>query len=290
MSDFELSLLNSDAILKKGYKSIINNAGRAVALITLIVAVLVTFTDVGFVGGINQNVTGTVLLMLLASYLMYFSMESAGERLGRESDEYVSALGQYSSQLEKIKPADLYALREFCRSYSMRELDFRRESLLMKYGLTLPEYERFRVGGDAARSERRIYRRAARMKPRELTPSMLLSTDAKSGDELKSPEKTKLFTILLRLLPVTVSVFFTGALVLGAKDGLDAMTVIESIMKLSALPIIAIKGYVAGYGYAKDKERLWLLTKAKLLAAFLADAESRHCGKENEEEAQAQER
>lgn len=289
MSDFELSLLNSDAILKKGYKSIINNAGRAVALITLIVAVLVTFTDVGFVGGINQNVTGTVLLMLLASYLMYFSMESAGERLGRESDEYVSALGQYNSQLEKIKPSDLYALREFCRSYSMRELDFRRESLLMKYGLTLPEYERFRGGGDAARSERRIYRRAARMKPRELTPSMLLSTDAQSGDELKSPEKTKLFTILLRLLPVTVSVFFTGALVLGAKDGLDAMTVIESIMKLSALPIIAIKGYVAGYGYAKDKERLWLLTRAKLLAAFLADAESPHCGKENEEEAQVQE-
>lgn len=274
MNDFELSLLNSEAILKKGYMSIINNAGKAVALITLAVAVLVTFTDIGFIGRLNENVTGTVLLMLLASYLMYFSMESSGERLGRESEEYQAALAYYNAAAEKIKPNNIYALREFCKDYSLRELGFRREGVLMKYGLTLSDYERIKSEGAATKNERRIFRKVFGMKPTELTPGMLLSFDAKTKSELQSPEKNKLFSMLMRLIPATVSVFFTGAVVLGAKDGLDAMTVIESIMKLSALPIIAIKGYVAGYSYAKDKASLWLSTKAKLLSSFLSGCNS----------------
>ena len=107
------------------------------------------------------------------------------------------------------------------------------------------------------------------MKPAVLTPRILLSNDTDTQNELQSPVKFKLFGMILRLLPLTASVFFTGAVVLGVKDGLDAMTVIESIMKLSALPIIALKGYVAGYSYAKDKLGAWCITKTKLLCAFL---------------------
>ena len=269
MNDFDASLLNSDALLKRGYMSVVNNAGKAVAAITLVVAVLVTFTDIGFVGAINQNITGTVLLLLLASYLMYFSMESAGERLGADSEEYRLALSEYNLALEKIKPSDIYALREFCTEYSMRELAFRKEGFLMSEGLSYADYERCRCGGALGRRERKIFRRAEKMKPARLTPSMLLTSERSGKSELYNPEKTKLAAMAARLLPATVSVFFTGAIVLGAKDGLDAMGVIESIMKLSALPIIAIKGYLGGYTFVKDKLSLWVRTKAKLLSAFL---------------------
>ena len=275
MNDFDASLLNSDALLKRGYMSVINNAGKAVAAITLVVAILVTFTDIGFVGSLNQNITGTVLTLLLASYLMYFSMESAGERLGADSEEYREALAEYNLALEKIKPRDIYALREFCTDYSLRELAFRREGYLMSEGLSYADYESCKKGERLGRRERKIFRRAEKMKPARLTPSMLLTGERSGKSELHNPEKTKLAAMIARLLPATASVFFTGAIVLGAKDGLDAMGVIESIMKLSALPIIAIKGYLGGYSFVKDKLSVWVKTKAKLLAAFLCrDADS----------------
>lgn len=281
MNDFDMTLLNSEALLKRGYMSVINNAGKAIAAITLFVAVLVTFTDIGFVGRINQSVTGTVLTLLLASYLMYFSMESAGERLGFESEEYRTAYDKYIRELGRIRPSDIYALRRFCTEYAERELRFRREGFLMRNGLGLADYEKFKSGGGApTRLERRIFAKAEKMKPTQLTPSMLTSAGRGSKSELHNPEKTKLFSMIAKLLPATASVFFTGAIVLGAKDGLDAMGVIESIMKLSALPIIAIKGYVGGYTYAKEKLSVWLGTKTKLLSAFLSDAEdSEKCPK-----------
>ena len=273
MNDFDMTLLNSEALLKRGYMSVINNAGKAIAAITLFVAVLVTFTDIGFVGRINQSVTGTVLTLLLASYLMYFSMESAGERLGFESEEYRTAYDKYSRELGRIRPSDIYALRRFCTEYAERELRFRREGFLMRHGLGLADYEKFKSGGAPTRLERRIFKKAEKMKPTQLTPSMLTSAGRASKSELQGPEKTKLFSMIAKLLPATASVFFTGAIVLGAKDGLDAMGVIESIMKLSALPIIAIKGYVGGYTYAKEKLSVWLETKTKLLSAFLSGSE-----------------
>ena len=49
----------------------------------------------------------------------------------------------------------------------------------------------------------------------------------------------------------------------------------ESILKLSALPIIAIKGYIGGYGYVKDKLSVWITTKSKLLCAFLSEIQKR---------------
>lgn len=269
MNDFDLSLLDSGALLKRGYMSVINNAGKATALITLIVSVLVTFTDVGFVGGINENITGSVLLLLLASYLIYFSMESAGEKLGKESEEFRKAAAEYGEIAAKIKPESIYALREFCKDYTQKELIFRRENLLMRHGLTLPDYDGYLRGECQARGCAAIFRRASRMKPKPLTPKMLLSQDTTAKSELHNPEKDKLLNMIPKLLPITVSVFFTGAMVLVAKDGLTAATVIEGILKLSALPIIAMRGYVSGYVYAKEKLSSWLATKTKLLHSFL---------------------
>ena len=269
MTDFDISLLDSSATLNRGYKSVINNAGWAIAIITLAVAVLVTFTDIGFVGGINENITSTVMLMLLASYLIYFSMESAGEKLGRESEEYREALTDYKARSKEIKPEDIYALRKFCTDYSKEELIYRRNAYLMKYGLTPRDYEGFKSGEKFSYRTNLILRRAERMKPAALTPRMLLSFDVRDESELHNPEKTKLLRMIPKLLPITVSVFFTGALVLAAKDGLTVMTMIEGILKLSALPIIALRGYVGGYTYTKERQSVWLSTKSKLLHSFI---------------------
>ena len=272
MTEFDISLLNSDKTLKKGYASLVNNAGKAIAVITLAVTALVTFTEIGFIGGINQSVSAEVMLLLLASYLMYFSMESAGEKLGRESEEYRAAFSEYKEKAVKIKPTSIYALREFCKEYSKKELLYRTENFLMSHGLTYGEYERYCAGERFDLKNEACFRKAARMKPARLTPQMLLSIEKSCENELTSPQKTKLFSTLVRLLPITVSVFFTGAMVLAAKDGLDAMTVIEGLVKLSALPIIGIRAYCWGYSYAREGLSAWLITKSKLLDAFSSDS------------------
>ena len=45
---FELGIIEADEIGKKGVLYLLNNAGKAIALITLLVSTLVTFTDIAF--------------------------------------------------------------------------------------------------------------------------------------------------------------------------------------------------------------------------------------------------
>lgn len=265
-NDFDLSLLSPER-LSGGIVGLISTSGWAVAAITLIVAALVTFTEVGFVGGINEGITATVIVLLFASYLIYFSMESAGIRDGMKCEEYENALEEYKLAKEPISPSDVYPLREFCRDYAERELTFRREIRLMRYGLTLADFDKF-LKGEYSGAGTRIMRSVSKMKPRRLTPQMLLSFEG-GEEELASPTAKRAFTTLSKLLPATVCTFFTGGVVLAMRDNLTASAIIEGIVKLSALPVIAIKGYGAGYGYAKSSLSAWLNTKSKLLKSFV---------------------
>ena len=272
-NDFDLSLLSPDK-LSGGITELISTSGWAVAAITLIVAALVTFTEVGFVGGINESITVTVIVLLVASYLIYFSMESAGIRDGMKSEEYEVALKEYRQAQAPIHPNDIYSLRKFCRDYSESELAFRRQMRLMRYGLSYSDFEAFLRGEYKSNREVRIMRSVAKMTPRRLTPQMLLSFEG-TAEELASPTEKRIFTTFTKLLPTTVCTFFTGAIVLAMKDNLTASAIIEGIVKLSALPVIAIKGYGAGYSYAKGSLSVWLNTKTKLLKSFLTGKSER---------------
>ena len=46
-------------------------------------------------------------------------------------------------------------------------------------------------------------------------------------------------------------------------------TVIDSLIKLSALPIIGLKGLLDGYLYARETKAEWLNTKTEILLEFL---------------------
>lgn len=63
-------------------------------------------------------------------------------------------------------------------------------------------------------------------------------------------------------MSVTVSVILT------AKEGLDAATVIEGILKLSTLPVVGFRGYANGYSYVRKSFIPWIETKKRLLEAY----------------------
>ena len=269
-TDFESALLGSGQLMRRGYAYIAENVGKTVAIITAAVAVLVSFTEIGFSDFSAESVTSGVLMMLIASYIIYFSLEDAGEKLGRGSEEYKAADKEYRATCEAVRADMMADLREFVAEYTERELAYRRSRILTSAGLSQKEYEAYLSGSAASRAERRVYARVGRAKPLALSPALLMSRGhAGAREEVRDPKRGKLIKLILGLVPTTLCTLFTVSVMLQTKDEMTVSTVLEAILKLSCLPIIGLRGYSGGYGYVIEQECDWLRAKTRLLRAFL---------------------
>lgn len=267
---FDITLLSTGALIKKSYSALIANVGKAIAVITLIIAALVSFTEIGFSDAGAESFTSTLIMMLIASYIMYFSLEDAGEKLGRESEDYKSALTCYEEKRAQIGGEDIKELRKFCFDYQSEELEYRKLNALMSLGYTMEEYESYKRGERTDKHIARKLSRIDRLKRSDIEAADLLTKgSARVACELKRPGISRLIFMFCRLIPSTVCMFFTISVMISAKDGLTFSSVLESIMKLSTLPIIGLKGYSAGYEYALGGELSWLNIKTDLLDAFI---------------------
>ncbi|MBQ8321581.1 MAG: hypothetical protein IJX92_04380 [Clostridia bacterium] len=268
-SDFGNDLLEAAGTLREGYSFVVNNAGKAIALITMLVAAVLTFSDVSLTSLSIAEITGTLAVMLLASYIVYFSLEDAGERLGERSEEYRSAMAKYKSAKSRICPDSIADLRKFCIKYASDELDYRRESFIAESGYTKEELEEYKSGKKKGVHSRLVFSRALKMRAVKLTPTVLLSGSRTSAvSELENPERRRLVTSFCNLLPSTVCMVFTVSVIFSAKGDLGVNEIISALIKLSALPLIGFRGYTSGYTYAKEKKSVWIETKARLLSAF----------------------
>ena len=264
----DLELVGSGALVKKGYSFIIANIGKTVALITLLVSALVSFTEISFSDLSGESFTSTLVMMLIASYVMYFSLEDAGEKLGRDTDEYKSALSDYRGERDLVKGGDVARLRDFCLEYREAELDYRRSNLLFSLGYTKEEYEGYLKGEKVGRKARKALGRVKRIRSSELSAASLISDEGRSKSEIENPKIGRTVRMLMRLVPSTVCMLFTVSVMISVKDNLTAAGVIEALLKLSTLPVIGLKGYSGGYEYVTESEISWIKTKTRLLRAF----------------------
>lgn len=270
----EDGLIAADTLTKRGGAAIVKNTGKIIAVITAAVAVILTFAEVTFAGFDSRSFTSTLAVMLVASYLIYFSLEDAGERLGEESAAYREAVEKYERLKEQISGADAAELREWCAEYSSRELDYRRSSALLEAGISAEEYAAYEGGAEVPRERRRAFLRIRRMRAVPLTPARLLSRERRSARcELADRGRFKLLRMAAKLIPTTVFTCVTVSVMLTLKDGMTAADVAESIVKLSSLPVIGIRGYAAGYAYIRDFEIPRTDLKRRILEAFVADRE-----------------
>ena len=270
MKKEENDLLSLGCMIRSGYSSIIANAGKVIAVITLSMAVLVTFTDVAFYDLSAESFTTTLAVMLTAAYLMYFSLEDVGEREGEESEEFKIASERYTAIRKQITPDHIEGLREFCLEYTKKELEYRRLAYLGERGYSKSDYEDFKSGKDFPYRATMAFRRAERLKAVRLSPTVLLSrSQGVTRSEIVNPIGKKIFGALTSLIPSTLCMVFTVSVILTAKEDLTVSAVMDGILKLSALPIIGLKGLLDGYGFSKEDKSSWLLTKARLLESFL---------------------
>lgn len=267
-SDFDTELLSLTGRIKEGYTYLISNLSKIIAAVTMIVASMLVFTEIEFLGFDSKELTTTLMLILISSYVMYFSLEEAGERLYEDSEDYKRLKGEYTEAVEKISLERLSELREYCEEYADDELLFRRRGALLGAGYTEEDYKAYEGGKIQERKKRRALKRIAGMKRIRLTPEMLLYHGQGAGEKIRDPKRGKLLILAIKILPSTVCMLFTASVVLSTKE-LNAITVIEGILKLSTLPIVGFRGYVNGYNYKKDSEADWLKTKTRLIKGFL---------------------
>ena len=270
----EDGLLAANELTKRGGALLVKSTGKVIAVITAITVLLLTFTDITFSSFTSESFTGSLVMMLAASYLLYFSLEDAGEQLGEETKEYIECREVYDAARKRIKGEMIPQLRDWCAEYSERELEYRKRCVMIANGFSPDELNDIK-DESLSRQKRRIFAKISRMKGIKLTPVSLLSEKrADSKSELADRTRFKELRMVIKLLPTTVFMCLTVSVMLTVKEGLTAANVIESVVKLSSLPIIAFKGYASGYGYIKDSVAPSLRTKTKIIDAFLKDCES----------------
>ncbi len=269
--EIEEKILDSDEIIKNFSKGTINNMGKLIALIVAAVTVAVTFTDISFLGFFTEDFLGSLLLLMTSAYIIYFSLADAGEKSGSDTEEYRKAKEHYDTVRAKIKGEDIESLRLFCEGYTEKEAKSRRNSLLFSNGLSVNMFEEYKNGKKFNKKTEKVLKKADGIKPVPLGVKTLLCRERNIGrSELEDPDKRKIPMLIIKIIPSTICMTVTVSVMLSTKDGMTASDVLNSILKLSALPLIGFKGYSAGYSYAKHSLSLWMETKTNILEAFLA--------------------
>ena len=272
MKEFDKELLGMGNLFKQSYAALAANLSKTVAVITAIVAVLVTFTDVAFASLVTKEITTALAVILMSAYIIYFSLEDAGERQGEESEEYIEALTEHSLLCEKITPEMIPALRDFTERYALAEAEHRRRNELLRLGYSQKEYEAYLSGEKRDRTTTRALRRIKRIAPIPITTGTLLTQEhIKRKSELCDPERSKHLKMGVKLIPTTLCTIMTVSVVLSTKSNLGAQEICEGIMKLSTLPMVGIRGYLAGLSHSSKAKPVWLKTRARLLKTFLKE-------------------
>lgn len=264
---FDEELLSATGKLRSGYTYLLGNLGKLTAAFTALLTALLVFTDIEFLGINSKEFSTTLILVLISTYVCYFSLEEAGERLFEESEEYQKIKSDYEQTAEKITVEMLPRLREYLSDYADEEFKYRQGQMLLSRGLSREELTAYLGGEPCERKKQRSLRQIAKAKRLSLTPELLLTASPRAS-ELKNPKKTKYPTLIARILPSTVCMIFTVSVVLTFKE-MTLEGIIEALVKLSTIPVAAFRGYAGGYNYKKLEESPYVESKTRLLRGFL---------------------
>ena len=271
LNEFESRILDFGDSLKPTLEGFINNVGKIVALLCLLATLLVTFTDVSF-GGIDaQGTLPTLILLLISSYIIYFSLEDAGEKLGQKTQDYLSSKERFEQLRQRVGGERLSELRDYLEGYCKDELIYRRRRLLFSFGLCEEDLTDYLEGKRFPRKKQRRLRKIAKTKPISLTPERLLGgIRPQDTSGLEAPFSKKLSGLLIKLIPSTLCTCVTVSVILRVKPDMSASDVLTALIKLSALPVVGFKGYSAGYQYARYNLTSHLGAKADVIESFLS--------------------
>lgn len=252
--------------LSLGYRRAIGilfgNLSILLAAMTLVVAATVFFTDVRFTALFNSSLSLSFFILLFCSVVMYHCMSDVGRRAGLDTEAYQSAMRAYEEARTEVKREGGGGLYAFCRERVRAELDSARATLLLPY-----------EDGENSKGAERARRRAAALRPRTLTPAMLLDGGRPSRREClsESPASHRRRAGVLSLLPGIIGSFFTVSAVFEVIAAPGLATVAACLLKLLAILYNGVKGYGAGYENTACVAVAYNESRTRLLTAYLRE-------------------
>ncbi len=268
----------SEAPLSEGrgaLRGVLSHLGIVCAVFTFLSVSALFFTDISISLQTSLSFSLQFLVLLFASYVMYFSLSETGADRAKQEKEYGEARDRASIlRLSFREKGDMRSLLLFCERVSRRETESKRSALLSFYGLS--EKDLTDKGNEAHLSpaQKRGLVRVRRMRQVRISPSMLLFSREEGGYRpplSKTPAAAKRRRFLPYLFASLFTAFFSVSVLCQIIVAPNPALLVGYLSKVFTLVFNGIKGYRAGYcNIAKDTV-LYLEEQSDLLEEYFKD-------------------
>ena len=242
---------------KKAAKGIAANSSLIVAVLAIIVAAMVFFTDLDGGFAITAAFSPSLVVLFCCCVVEYYSTKHMGTREGMREERYKKAIQEHK-EISRICQAKvgMRGLMKFCTDYAEQDLIRRRNALLAQVGISYDEYaEKYmklapgELPADMPKAVQNVIARANKLKPIVISQdNLIFAVEDEKQIKLKlSTARSERIKDLSFLIPTLISTFFAASMVIEVIQDLSFATVTACMLKVFCIILNAVKGYQNGY-------------------------------------------
>ncbi len=281
-NDFKFEVPDFNGGIKKLSRTIASNGSLIVAMLAIIVASMVFFTDIDGGFQINASFSPSLVILFSCCVIEYFSTKQMGTAEGMREECYIKAMKEHRHYAdESQKCGGIEQLGRFCSEYAKNDLRRRKISLLNQVGMEYDEYEskymllsKRELPSSLPRTVKKAVVTANAMKAIKLSQDNLLFFVAEDGMKLLlSPNKKERMRDVSFIVPTVISTFFAASLVIEVAQNLSFATVAACLVKVLCIVLNGVKGYQNGYYNIVDDHVQCANARVFLLKEYLSWAE-----------------
>lgn len=256
-NELEFKVPNFDLGMKKAVKSIAANSSLIVAVLAVVVAAMVFFTDLDGGFEISASFSTSLVVLFCCCVVEYYSTKLMGTKEGKREQRYIDVMVKHKdTSLECQAKVGMRGLMDFCTEYAEQDLIRRRTTLLKQIDMSYDTYAEKYIGlnkkelpAELPGHVRRCIARANRLKPMYISQDNLVFAvdNEKQAQLMLSTTKRECIKDLTFLIPTLVSTFFAASMVIEVIQDLSFATVTACMIKVFCIILNAVKGYQNGY-------------------------------------------
>ncbi|MBQ8908165.1 MAG: hypothetical protein IJY71_06235 [Clostridia bacterium] len=256
-------------------RGVLSNLGIVCAVFTFLAVSALFFTDITVSFQASLSFSLQFLILLFASYVMYFSLSETGADRAKQEKEYCEAAERARRfRLRFREEGDMRSLLLFCERVSHRETLSARRALLSLYGLSEEALTEKAPSATLSPAQKRGLIRVKRMRQVRITPSMLLWSREEGGYRpplSKTPAAAKRRRFLPYLFASLFTAFFSVSVLCDIIVNPNPALLVGYVSKMFTLVFNGIKGYRAGYCNVAKDTAVYLEEQSDLLEEYFKD-------------------
>ncbi len=256
-TDLDFKVPNFDLGIKKAAKTIAANSSLIVAVLAVVVAAMVFFTDLDGGFEITASFSTSLVVLFCCCVVEYYSTKLMGAKEGKREERYINVTKQHKDiSLECQTKVGVQGLMDFCTYYAEQDLIRRRCTLLKQIGMSYDDYadkymqlDKEGLPRELPRMVRKCIAKANRLKPMYISQDNLIFAidNEKQAQLMLSTTRRERIKDLSFLIPTLLSTFFAASMVIEVIQDLSFATVTACMIKVFCIILNAVKGYQNGY-------------------------------------------